>query len=82
MVAELSAYTEAVGYSDPLQKIYLTTSKLDHVSTAMFILTLSQVCKQAARQHHSLTALVLAATRFVIQQVHRHNYRCQTCELR
>eukprot|EP00045_Choanoeca_perplexa_P015316 m.190625 g.190625 ORF g.190625 m.190625 type:complete len:1158 (-) comp16947_c0_seq1:144-3617(-) len=43
VVAELSAYTEAVGYSDPLQKIYLTTSKLDHVSTAMFLLTLSQL---------------------------------------
>eukprot|EP00730_Choanoeca_flexa_P000737 TRINITY_DN10318_c0_g2_i1.p2 TRINITY_DN10318_c0_g2~~TRINITY_DN10318_c0_g2_i1.p2 ORF type:complete len:215 (+),score=51.41 TRINITY_DN10318_c0_g2_i1:2922-3566(+) len=43
VVSELSAYTEAVGYSDPLQKIYLTTSKMDHLATAMMLMTLSQL---------------------------------------
>ncbi|EDQ84496.1 uncharacterized protein MONBRDRAFT_34678 [Monosiga brevicollis MX1] len=43
LLPELSAYSEAVGVADPLQKIYVTTTKLDEIASLLFFFSLSQL---------------------------------------
>lgn len=42
-MSELAQYLETVGEADPLNKIYITTKKLDYLSTFIFFFVLSQV---------------------------------------